>query len=278
MALVSVDYFSAALMCNVTFTAILPIGGEDDAFAVDDQLRCARPAAEAYPYPPARAPLKTLVLLHGVTGNSADWLCGTRVRELAERLGIAVIMPSGNNSFYLDQAATHNHYGQFVGAELVAVARRMFPLSARREDTFIGGLSMGGYGALRNGLRYAETFGAIMAFSAAVVTGGLDRGFAEAPFYRRREFMEDIFGPLDAVVGTDKDPVHLARQLVEAGQPCPRVYLACGTEDGLVGPNRTLADQLTGLGLDVTHREAPGGHTWDYWSTTLPQGMEWLVA
>ena len=165
MALISVDYFSSSLMRTTTLEVILPVDDQGAAYATDAAMRHAGNTLEdemrawdERPYPPRKAPFKTLFLLHGISGNHADWISETRIRSWAESHGIAVVMPSGYNAFYLDQPEAHNYYGRFVGQELVEVARRMFPLSDRREDTFIGGISMGAYGALRNGLKYCETF------------------------------------------------------------------------------------------------------------------------
>ena len=148
MALISVDYFSSSLMRTTTLEVILPIDDQGAAYATDSAMRHAGGTLEAemrtweqHPYPPKKAPFKTLFLLHGISGNHADWISETRIRNWAENHGIAVVMPSGYNAFYLDQPEVHNYYGRFVGQELVEVARRMFPLSTRREDTFIGGCS-----------------------------------------------------------------------------------------------------------------------------------------
>ena len=112
-------------------------------------------------------PYKTLYLLHGVIGNYTDWLYSTRIKKYAEDRDLCVVMPSGDNSMYLDQGV--DFYGEFVGKELVEFTRKTFPLSRKREDTYIGGLSMGGFGAMRNGLKYHETFGAIISLSGAYV-------------------------------------------------------------------------------------------------------------
>ena len=142
MALISVDYFSSCLMRTTTLEVILPIDDQGAAYATDSAMRHAGGTLEAemrtweqHPYPPKKAPFKTLFLLHGISGNHADWISETRIRNWAENHGIAVVMPSGYNAFYLDQPEVHNYYGRFVGQELVEVARRMFPLSTRREDT-----------------------------------------------------------------------------------------------------------------------------------------------
>jgi S-formylglutathione hydrolase FrmB len=97
-------------------------------------------------------PLKTLYLLHGYSGSHTDWLHFSRIRELADKHGIAVIMPAGENRFYLDNEDTDERMGEYIGKELVDFTREMFPLSKEREETFIGGLSMGGYGAIQSPL------------------------------------------------------------------------------------------------------------------------------
>ena len=137
MALISVDYFSSSLMRTTTLEVILPIDDQGAAYATDSAMRHAGGTLEAemrtweqHPYPPKKAPFKTLFLLHGISGNHADWISETRIRNWAENHGIAVVMPSGYNAFYLDQPEVHNYYGRFVGQELVEVARRMFPSPA----------------------------------------------------------------------------------------------------------------------------------------------------
>src|SRR5690606_9197863 len=129
-----VTFLSRSLKRKVAFNAIIPGDSGDPRL----------PAAEG--------PFKTLYLLHGIFGNHTDWLTNSRIQMLAESRNLAVIMPAGDNAFYLDQTDRGDLYGQFVGQELVAATRAMFNLSHRREDTFIAGLSMGGYGAIRNGL------------------------------------------------------------------------------------------------------------------------------
>ena len=141
MAIIEVNFISKCLMRVVTFNAIIPV----DKFG---------PQAENA----EQKPLKTLYLLHGIFGNYTDWVNGTRIQAWAEANDLAVIMPSGENRFYLDDEKSGELYGEFIGKELVEFTRKLFPLSDKREDTFIAGLSMGGYGAIRNGLKYAENF------------------------------------------------------------------------------------------------------------------------
>ena len=145
MAILEVTYMSVALNRNTTFHVVLPADRMNPA--------CTE-------YLPAK-PLRTLYLLHGLQDNSAGWLTSTRIKRWATLMDMAVVMPQGDNSYYVDRPEAKANYGAFIGKELVEMTRRMFPLSHRREDTFIGGLSMGGFGAVRNGLKYHETFGRI---------------------------------------------------------------------------------------------------------------------
>ena len=276
MARLSVDYFSAALMRTTTLDVILPVDNAGEAMGVDHTRRHDPSAWDRRDYPSKKPPFKTLYLLHGITGNHTDLISETRIRAWAEERRIAVVMPSGYNAFYLDHPETHNYYGRFVGEELLDVTRSMFPLSDRREDTFIGGVSMGAYGAMRNGLKYCENFGSIISLSTAMVIDGFDQIISDGLFFLERSYLESIFGDLNQVVGSDKDPARLAADLVYCDRPRPRVFMACGDQDPLASANRMLAERLRGTGLDVTYHELHGGHDWNLWNQALPQAMDWL--
>lgn len=277
MALITVDYFSPSLMRTTTLEVVLPFDSQGAAYATDAALREDPEGGWARcPYPAEQAPFRTLYLLHGISGNHGDWISESRIRSWAESRGLAVVMPSGYNAFYLDHPESHNYYGRFVGQELVAVTRRMFPLSQRREDTFLGGISMGAYGAMRNGLKYCETFGAVISLSTAMAIDNLEYLISDNLFFLSRPFLESNFGDLSQVANSDKDPVRLAADLVYCDRPRPRVYVACGNRDPLVEANRVMADKIRGIGLDVTYRETDGSHDWDFWNRELPLALDWL--
>ena len=138
MALVKVDFFSESLMRTVSIQALIPVDKKEIEKEITNEKNT----------------YKTLNLLHGIFGNHTDWVCGTRIQRWAQDHDLAVIMPSGENKFYVDNEKSHEYYSRFIGEELVEVTRQLFPLSLKREDTFIAGLSMGGYGAIINGLKY----------------------------------------------------------------------------------------------------------------------------
>lgn len=261
MALLQVNFMSEALMRTVTINVILPV----DKLALPGMLE------------PAQKPYKTLYLLNGIMGNYTDWANASTIQTLAEEKNLAVVMPSGENLFYLDYEPIHAMYGDFVGRELVEITRKMFRLSEKREDTFIGGLSMGGYGALRNGLKYSDRFGYIIALSSAMELYGIEQRTNDSPmFFERRNFAEFVFGDLKQVMESDKNPIWLAKQLVQSGKKLPKIYMACGTEDFLLSKNRRLQEDLRQTGLEVTYEEASGSHEWKFWSQQIKKALEWL--
>ena len=261
MALIQCNFISKSLMRTVPINVVLPT----------DKL-----SFPGQPVPEEK-PLKTLYLLHGVFGNYTDWVSGTRIQSWAEERNLAVVMPSGDNQFYVDNPRSNALYGTFIGQELVEFTRRSFPLSRKQEDTFIAGLSMGGYGAIVNGLRFHETFGAACGLSAALILDQLSSHTEYTDFLMtNRGYYESVFGELDKVPGSDMDYTALAERLAASGGEKPKIYLACGTEDGLITPNRIFRDKLKSLGYDLTWEEGPGKHDWYFWDTYIRKVLDWL--
>ncbi len=225
---------------------------------------------------PVSGPYPTLYLLHGIFGNSSSWVTSSNVQRYAEQKHLAVVMPDGENGFYLDHEDYMNCFSRYVGDELVQLTRDMFPLSHERDRTFIGGLSMGGYGALLNGLKYAGTFGAILAFSSALILDDLKKEPGEGPV-AHKGYMRAMFGDPDAVLDSDKNPVFLAKTLAQEGKPIPRLYLSCGEQDSLCPANVRFARDMEELGADVTFRTSPGHHDWDFWEQEIRHTvLNWL--
>ena len=261
MALIQANFMSGSLMRTVPVNIILPVDKLAFSGAVQKEVT-------AY---------KTLYLLHGIFGNYTDWVSGTNIQRWAEEKDLAVVMPSGDNMFYIDHRESLNYYGEFIGRELVELTRRTFPLSRRREDTFIAGLSMGGYGAIRNGLKYHDTFGCIAGLSSAMIVDGLEMRTNDTPVtINRRDFAESIFGDLTKVKDSDMNPKWLVEKLKKQQAEFPKMYLACGTEDSLLGANREMRDYLKDAGVDVTYEEGAGGHEWDFWNRYIKKVIDWL--
>jgi S-formylglutathione hydrolase FrmB len=264
MAILDVTYMSVALNRNTTFQIILPADRMNPA--------CTE-------YLPLQ-PYKTLYLLHGLQDNSRGWLTSTRIKRLATLMNLAVVMPQGDNSYYVDRPLTRENYGELIGRELVEITRRMFPLSHKWEDTYIGGLSMGGFGAIRNGLKYHDTFSRIIGLSSALHVFEEPESFFDG-------FGKDRFGAYEDAVKTDKNPRVAAKNMLEKKKAdpslkLPKLYLACGDSDLVAGGallkgNRSFRDFLIAQGLELTYAEEAGiGHSWDFWDDYIAKGLEWL--
>jgi len=260
MALLHVSYMSQALWRVVPLQVILPA---DKADTQGNLL-------------PLK-PYKTLYLLNGLHGCEEDWIVNTRIRSWAEQHNLCVVMPAGENSFYVDKVDSHNCYCEFIGSELVEMTRRMFPLSHKREDTFIGGLSMGGFGAILAGLKYHETFGAIVGLSSAVHVFEGQEHTTEA----LRAFGEAIFGETKKAKASDMNPRVVMDKLLRLKKEKPEtelpdIFMAIGTEDWLLESNRLYKKLFEDGGFNLKYIEAPGDHNWDFWDTYIKEALDWL--
>jgi S-formylglutathione hydrolase FrmB len=257
MALIDCKFFSESLgMCS-SLRVILPetterrIGGAVVSRAGTAGLR-------GHP---------TLLLLHGLSDDESIWSRLTSVERYVAPLGLAVVMPNVHRSFYTNMRHGYR-YWDFVSQEVLSKARSFFPLSSAREDNFVAGLSMGGYGAFKLALRLPESFSA-----AASLSGVVD----VAEFRSEREADYELaFGSSAPAYGSEHDLFGISQVLAERGGPRPRLYQCCGTEDGLIAQNRRFRDHLNGLGYDFDYEEGPGAHDWAYWDRMLEKVLAWL--
>ena len=163
-----------------------------------------------------------------------------------------------------------------MGEEVVAFVERNFPARREREGRHIGGLSMGGYGALRLAMRYPDVFSSAHSHSGALFHGSADWTLPDDREDRRAfaDEMHQIFGTRPE--GSSHDVLALARSAQVAGI-VPRVWVDCGTEDFLIEPNRKFHLELEWLGITHEYREYPGGHVWDYWDQHIGKAIEFHI-
>lgn len=209
-AVATVEFGSAALGRATTYTALVPDGGEP--------------------------PFAVLYQLHGASDDHRAWLYKSNLLRYVEGLPLLVIMPSGENSNYVDG------WERLVVDDLPAHVARTFRVRPGRAA--IGGLSMGGYGAIRLGLKYAERFASIFAHSSRLPVSGDDRD------------VDVVAGRVDRAT-------------------MPALAFDCGTEDYLLADSRRFHARLEALGLPHEYREHPGAHTWDYWDTHVHDAIAW---
>jgi S-formylglutathione hydrolase FrmB len=213
--------------------------------------------------------------LHGYRGNCNDWLHNSLIAEMAMQFDIAVVMPDGVNAFYVDQPNSGIYGSEFIGRELIEITRRAFPLSDKREDTLIGGLSMGGYGTLYNSLKYGDVFGHAIALSTPVKVLRYESEHEpkDLEFKLTPGYFETLHGDLSNVYETDRNIALHAKQVMDAGRPLTDLYIACGYNDSLVPENRELHEQLRDAGFPHVYEEGPGTHDWPFWNEFMRRGL-----
>ena len=222
-----------------------------------------------------RAPkYRTLYLLHGHSDDHTAWQRWTAIERYAEGLNLAVVMPAVHLSFYNDMAHG-GKYWQFISEEVPTLVRDTFSLSSKREDNFVAGLSMGGYGAFKLALTHPERFAA-----AASLSGALDIGAVVSSRRDRNNKdwlaeMRTVFGDLNKVPGSKHDLMALAKKVAK-GAMKPRLYQCCGTEDQLIEDNIRFRDAVRKLPLDLTYEEGPGEHNWAYWDMNIQRVLAWM--
>lgn len=178
---------------------------------------------------------------------------------------------------HLDDTARDALYEQYLCKELVDFTRKVFPISREREEPSIGGLPMGGYGAIRNGLKNNDIFGNIIALSSALLTDNIINiaNQKNDPLIAPCYFIH-TFGKPEAVKGSDVDPKALAKKLAEGSDFVPNIFMACGTEDILIAENRDFNSYLNVIGIEHVYLEGPGTHEWAFWDNHIEKALIWL--
>ncbi len=200
-----------------------------------------------------------VVLLHGVYGSAWAWsqkagvhITALQMIEKGEIPPMAITMPSdglwGDGSGYVPHDG-HN-FEKWIAEDVPAAVIENIPCVSEKSERFISGLSMGGFGALRLGIKYAEKFTAISAHSAIT-------DLTQMPL-----FVEE---PLDGYLQEDESENSVWGMIEKNRARLPKLRFDCGREDQLIEYNRTLHQQLSDAGIDHLYEEFRGGHEWPYW-------------
>ena len=209
---------------------------------------------------------KCLYLLHGLSDDETIWLRRTSIERYAQKYGICVVMPCGGRSFYTDMKYGMKYYS-FISEELPRLISEFFHVSDKKEDTFIAGLSMGGYGALKIGLKKPDKFAACAGLSSVA-------DIEEFMTVHRPQLRECIFG-LEGRVPEDEDLFCLASK-VNSSLVKPRIYMGEGTEDFMYEENIRLKEHFETLDYDFTYRESAGAHNWAFWDEYIQYVLNWM--
>ena len=216
-------------------------------------------------------PFPVLYLLHGLSDDSSSWCRNSRIENYAGAFPMIVAMPDGYRGFYTDNEEGPA-YARHIAGELPAFIERTFHARTDRTGRAIGGLSMGGYGAMRLGLAHPDRYCSIHSHSGALDSGStVLRMWQENPDREgpnRPEEIARIFGnhPTDP----SHDPLELAKK---ATGNLPAMLIDCGTEDFLLQANRDFTSALQQAKIPHTYVEHPGGHDWTYWDTHIQEAL-----
>lgn len=231
-------------------------------------------------YPGPDRPWPVLVFLPGYSGSAEEIVFALPLRQMVTKYGIAVLVPDGENAFYTDHPERANRMGAYAGEELLRMARRLVPgLSPRREETFLGGISMGGYGAAVLGLHYPDLYSRLVLFSPAADPERLlspemkDTEGAVPP-----QLFESLLGSRTAYRKNPRlNPEAAALEYARTGRPLPPFWICCGSEDALVGDvARSFRDTLLRCGAEVCWEDGPGSHDLMYWDDHLENAFRFL--
>lgn len=241
MAFLHVDYSSKALEMETCFQVVLPDEGD-------------------------LKQVKVIYLLHGLTDNCTGWARYTACERYARERGVALVMPEVQRSFYID--GVHGlKYFTYVSQELPQAVHRMFGLSLEKEKSYVMGLSMGGFGALKCALTYPERYAGCGSFSGVTDLEGM----RALPDGSLRSWEFDALLGAGKRAGAENDLFLLAEK-----KNLPPIYLSCGEQDRLYGLNVKFAQHLEKLGAKYRFDHRAGAHTWDFWDQSLQDCMNWL--
>ncbi|MGI6767929.1 MAG: alpha/beta hydrolase [Bacilli bacterium] len=246
MAIVSLTTYSLKLKMNTLITLIIP-----------DSPNMDKPMSER----------KVLWLLHGLSDNATAWIVRTRIEMYAAKHGIIVIMPSFDRSFYFDDVNGMDYFSHLT-QELPEYFEKVFGLSRKKEDNFIAGLSMGGYGALKAGLTYPEQYFAAASFSGVIALEVL-ANFRDTQREKEFPFIIEEFKNLKT---SKNNPVNLLALNKDI-----KLYVSCGLQDELLSASKIFEERAKSLGVEAEFVYRNGGHDWFFWDEEIENFLRFAL-
>jgi S-formylglutathione hydrolase FrmB len=216
-----------------------------------------------------------LYLLHGLTGHYSDWAARTNVADYASPYRLIVVMPEGNDGWYTDSATVvTDKYESYILKELIPDVQQRYRTIEARYGRSIAGLSMGGYGSIKFGLKSPATF---------IFAGSMSGAFGVTRFGEKEiggsgwETSMKLFGPVGSETRKTNDLFEIINNLTAARiGSLPYFYFDCGTEDSdrIFPFNRELAALMVAKKIPHEYRELPGDHSWGYWDQQVKEVLK----
>jgi putative tributyrin esterase len=204
---------------------------------------------------------KVLYLLHGLSDDGSAWPRYTSIETLAAAYGLVVVMPSAGRSFYTNQPNGQSYFS-YLTQELPRYLADLFSLRPRREDTYVAGNSMGGYGAVKAALLHPELYAAAASFSG-VLTLAVLKLIPEAD-PRRKEFAT-LFGDLEKIEGGEHDPAVWLQRAAHSPAQLPRLFISVGRQEDVYPLSGMFHAACQSKGVASDYHEEDGAHDWFFW-------------
>ncbi len=208
-----------------------------------------------------------LYLLHGYGGGHYDWINKTRLISFLEDLKLIVVLPEAGNSWYVNSPFYKNrNYEDFIIKELIPFVERKYRVISTRFGRAIAGLSMGGYGAVKFGLKYPSYFYLVGSFSGAFNWSEL----MDRSKYSVAQSIIEAFGEKRSEHWLRNDVFALVDSLTNKTHPY--FYISCGNDDeveGLLNSNREFVKLAHSRNIRYEYHELPGGHNWSFWNSEI---------
>lgn len=211
-----------------------------------------------------------IYLLHGLTGHYNNWTELSKLAEHAAGFDTIVVTPEGENGWYTDHTSKPDEkWESYIISELISEIDKNFRTLSRRDKRAIAGLSMGGYGSIKFGLKYPDKFVTVGSFSGALGAASYTEKLIPGAIGKT---IDGIFGPVGSDTRKSNDIFEIVRSLTpEKTKALPFIYLDCGTEDFLFQNNRDFVSLLIEKKVPHEYRQLPGAHNWQYWDRQVQE-------
>jgi S-formylglutathione hydrolase FrmB len=222
----------------------------------------------------------TIYLLHGYSGNQDDWVTRTGLVSYAKEYNFIIITPDGKNSWYTNSSTVKNkNFEDYIMKDLIPFVDNKYRTLGTRHGRAIAGLSMGGYGAMKFGLKYPSTFFFAASFSGALQFPGVLESLYKSNTMKSLEpSLKETFGEVNGEHWKKNDPMFYADSASVANMPY--LYISIGKDDaisGIVETNRTFTEKLRKRNALYEYHELPGVHNWVFWDKEISMVL-WKIS
>lgn len=254
MAVLELNYKSEVLNCSTSLMVALP----ENSILMNHNL-------------------STLYLFHGLGDDHTKWSRRTNIESYIKNLPLIVVMPNFEKSFYNDMYMGGDNYWTHFIEEIIPLINKLFRVKPGRENNFIAGNSMGGFGALKIYSNYPDLFNAVYSYSGIPYIKELFNKenygvYKYLDAFKDKDAFDSIFrstfGTNDYITNSENDLTYQIERSL-GNNDLPDLYMYCGYEDPLIHMNRKFQNFLEDNDVEHHYIERNGSHDWFFWDGCL---------